>query len=337
MVKRTYARVGVASLVLASGLLAGSASAQPIPRDPVTAEALFVDGKRLMQGHDYGVACPKLAESQRLDPSGGTIFALALCYEGAGKVATAWATFNDALSEARRDQRADREAAAAEHVKVLEQQLTRVRVDVPHPVAGLEVLRNGVPVDQVLWSTAIPLDPGTYTFEARAPGKVTWTWSTTINRPGDVFRFSIPELSNVPSAAVATVVLAPVAPAGAASVAPSEHTRSWVAPAIAAGVAVVAAGVGLGLGLKASSDWKTAQADTSVNRVNEASSAGTEADVATGFWVASGVALAVSGVLVAISLSSSDDSKSAEKARTAFHVVPAVGPGVFGLSFGGAL
>src|SRR4051794_15945207 len=114
--------------VLVLVCVARPAKAQSVARDPATAQALFEEGKRLMQAKHFSDACPKFAESQRLDPGGGTLFALALCHEGAGKTASAWADFNDALTEARKDKRADREAAALEHIRALEGQLTRVRL-----------------------------------------------------------------------------------------------------------------------------------------------------------------------------------------------------------------
>jgi hypothetical protein len=325
-------RVAAAALILVASLAPRLASAQPVPRDPVTAEALFVEGKRLMQAKDYAAACPKLAESQRLDPSGGTIFALALCYEGGGKTATAWATFNEALSEARRDQRPDREAGALEHVKALEQRLTRVKVDVPHPVPGLEVTRNGAPVGQVLWGTAIPLDPGRYTFEAHAPGKQPWTWTTSIDRPGDVFAFPVPELSNIPPGVVAAAVVAQPPPSEPAA----PKKRNWLGPEIALGAAAVTAVVGAGFAIAAASEWSTAQGDHSAARVNQASTAGTEADVATGFFVVSGVAVAAGGVLLALVLRP-EDSAEITPPKSGLRIVPSVGIGSFGLSVGGNL
>src|SRR5580704_15970278 len=95
-------------------LLAPSAFAQG-GEDVTTAQALFDDGKRLMQEGRYDDACPKLVESQRLDPGGGTLLAIALCHEAQGKLATAWGDFNIALSEARKDRRPDRETAATQH------------------------------------------------------------------------------------------------------------------------------------------------------------------------------------------------------------------------------
>lgn len=100
------ARNSTVATVLTLGLLSpASAHAQSSSSGEIVAaaRALFDDGKRLMLEKRWDEACPKLAESQRLDPGGGTILALALCYEGTGKTATAWATF-----KLRHDQRRDR-------------------------------------------------------------------------------------------------------------------------------------------------------------------------------------------------------------------------------------
>jgi hypothetical protein len=53
--------------------------------DVATAEALFREGRALMDMGDFVAACPKLAESHAQDPATGTLLALAVCQEGAGQ------------------------------------------------------------------------------------------------------------------------------------------------------------------------------------------------------------------------------------------------------------
>ena len=67
-------------------LFAGGARADDKP-DTVRASALFAEGRRLMAAGDFGAACPKLAESQALDPQPDTALDLGICYEKASEVA----------------------------------------------------------------------------------------------------------------------------------------------------------------------------------------------------------------------------------------------------------
>ena len=53
--------------------------------DKAAAQSLFDEGRRLMGEAKYADACPKLAESQKLDPGVGTQFHLADCYEHLGQ------------------------------------------------------------------------------------------------------------------------------------------------------------------------------------------------------------------------------------------------------------
>src|SRR5262245_38278640 len=85
---------GSSSILVVSALLTTSGLARAAePRDAAAAEVLFEAGKNLMERGDYAAACPKFEESYRLDPATGALFALALCHERAGKIATAWVEY----------------------------------------------------------------------------------------------------------------------------------------------------------------------------------------------------------------------------------------------------
>ena len=136
-------RTACSGVLLAAVISASAMAHASSGQDIATAQALFDEAKRLMKAGKFAEACPKLTESQRLDPAAGTMVALALCHESEGKTASAWAEFGEVLSDARRDRRADREQAAQQHLKVLEPKLTRVVVTVVAEVPGLEVRRDG--------------------------------------------------------------------------------------------------------------------------------------------------------------------------------------------------
>ncbi len=124
-------RVGLVVAFCAAGLaLSGTAFAQS---NAARAEALFQEGKTLLASKAFTEACPKLAESQRLDPADGTLMALAYCHEGEGKLAAAWTEYS--LVAGRPDGRADRVQHAKARMAHIELQL---------PVAELDALRRGV-------------------------------------------------------------------------------------------------------------------------------------------------------------------------------------------------
>jgi hypothetical protein len=172
-----------ASFLLAASL-ANSAHAQtpsqpaPQPAQPsatdarALAETLFFTARGLMEAGRYAEACGKLSESYRLDPAPGTLLNLAVCNEKVGKTASAWGEFRDALAEARRTNRPDREKLAAEHIATLEPELSYLTITVPpvvHAVRGFEILRNGVPLQSAAWDTDLPVDPGDVEVVERAP------------------------------------------------------------------------------------------------------------------------------------------------------------------------
>jgi hypothetical protein len=171
------------------------AHAQRSSGDVALAETLFREGKDLMEQKRYAEACPKLAESQRLDPATGTLLALAVCHEAEGKTATAWAEFVAAEGLAENDKRDDRVAFARDHIQTLETMLSRLTIVVPNPARGLEVRRNGVLIGSAAWGTDTPVDPGRHEIEARAPGKRTWQRTVLIGASSDRQTVTVPVLA----------------------------------------------------------------------------------------------------------------------------------------------
>jgi hypothetical protein len=137
------------------------------------ATALFDEGRRLMAAHKYADACPKLAESERLAPSGGTLINLADCYEHTGQTASAWVAWKDAAARANAAGKADVEKRALSKAAALEPTLSRltVSVDAASDVAGLEIKNDGVAVGHAELGVALPVDPGSHLVEATAPKK----------------------------------------------------------------------------------------------------------------------------------------------------------------------
>jgi len=290
-----------ATLIVVLGV-GRAAWAQPSGQDIATAEALFEDGKRLMQQGKYEEGCPKLVESQRLDPGGGTLLAIGLCHEGQGRTATAWADFAVALGQARKDNRADREKTAEEHIKTLEPKLTRVRVSVAEKTPGIEVRRDGALVGEAQWSTALPIDPGDHLFEATAPGKMKWSATIAVAGEGKTVEVRIPALNDdayggPKPAPTATTEPQPNPPP--AKPPPKddsgEGTSSQVVWAgIAGGVGIVGVAIGTVFGVSASSKWSDAK---KTNDGKLAKDAGSAADLSTVFFTIGAVGLVAGAVL----------------------------------------
>ncbi len=185
-------RVCLLSAVLsASPALAGS------PADVATADALFRDGMALFRAKQYAKACPKLAESQRLDPAFGTQFHLAECYEKLGKIASAWGLYTDVALQTRRAGQTKRAAKADARATALAPRVSRVRIEVSHPVEGLNVRRGKVSLPQPQWGSALPTNPGVYPIEATAPGHGSYRSEITVKTEGQTLTVKIPALQKL--------------------------------------------------------------------------------------------------------------------------------------------
>lgn len=238
-VPRWLARVGLVFTIL-SGV--GSARAEPTPDDTALATVLFHEGRALKAAGNISEACLKFAESDRLDPGGGTILNLALCHELEGRLASSWTEFNEALRRARKDGRADREAEALEHARALEPRLSKLTIVVPPEaqVAGLQLERDGREIGRGAWSTAMPVDGGEHLVRATAIGKEPFSTTVVLAQEGDAKTVEIPVLA-APVVVVTPPTFVPQPAAVEAPPSPSARPLRWVAIGTA-GAGVIALG-----------------------------------------------------------------------------------------------
>lgn len=132
--------------------------------DPA-AEQLFRDGRTLLKSGKVDLACEKFQQSRDIEAKFGTVLNLADCRERQGKTATAWELFLEAKALAERQKGPADVAEAVRRAKKIEGKRAFLTIVVPEDVRripGLVVTRNGVPVPEATWGTALPIDPGTY-------------------------------------------------------------------------------------------------------------------------------------------------------------------------------
>jgi hypothetical protein len=163
----------VLTIAIATGLLlVGSvARAQPSTSEQLLSQALFDEARQLMDRGNYAAACPKLAESQRLDPGGGTLLNLAICHEKEGRLGTAYLEMSAAATQAAKDNRKDREKIANERLAVLTAKAPRLAIHVVQEEPNIEVQVDGTVVRKPAWDLYTVVDPGSHVVDASAPGK----------------------------------------------------------------------------------------------------------------------------------------------------------------------
>ncbi|HEX9620689.1 MAG TPA: hypothetical protein VF989_11175 [Polyangiaceae bacterium] len=318
------------------------------------AEELFRTARAEMKGGAYAEACPKLAESQRLDPSQGTLLNLALCLEQLGRVATAWTKFRELLDVANLDEQ--RARIARDHAEALEPSLPRLRITVDAPKGTVVVVRlDGAELGPASLGVFLPVDPGEHRVEA---------WDSERSIHAEVVRVALGEraerrLSFAPNTGVPgpsapaaqpeelAVVRAPASgwsrtPGSPSQGAPSPRDTNGsgatlrVVAAASGGVGMLALGAGTVLALNARSLRDDSNADghcdaTGCDDTGYAlrQRAIRNSDFATGMFVAGGVLVA--GGLTFYLLSRAGDDPS----RLSLELSPRIAGGRQSLTFRG--
>ncbi len=217
---------------------------EPSATERALASALFEEGRTLLAEGRAAAACPKLAESQRLDPGGGTLLNVALCHEREGRLATAFAEFQQALAWAHRDQRPDRASAAEEHLAAIRPRLSGIVVlgGAASP-AELRISLDGALLGEGGIGSRLPLDPGPHELVVTHVDGRRAARRFRVEGEGLFLEIALPALPALP------------APAGTSAAVPRPSAPSRVGPRVApwvvAGGGAALMGVGLVFGLRA--------------------------------------------------------------------------------------
>ncbi len=278
---------------LALALLPEAALADSTEQDRVLANALFDEARALMADGRYAEACPKFAESLRLQPGGGTLLNLGVCHEKEGKTATAWGELKAALALARRDGREDREKLALERIAVVEPQLSYVtiRVGADARLEGLEVRLDGTVFRAPSWGSARPIDPGEHRLVVSAPGHARFESTFSIQGDGHRATVDVPHLVPLPE----------LPPAKHDSILKGQH----VAGIVAGGLGLIGMAFGAGFGVSAQSEWSDAESGCprpdrcTAEGADAAADAARHADISTVGFVVGGVGLGLGALLFA--------------------------------------
>ncbi len=304
--------------------------------DKAAAEALFDHAKSLYNAGRYAEACPKFAESQRLDAGVGTLLYLADCYAHVGRTASAWAGFREAAAAAKTAGQTEREKIARDRAAELEPGLSKLTILVApsSEAAGAQVSRNGVLVGKVLWGTAFPVDPGVHTIEATAPGRKRWTTRIEVGERAASVSVNVPALELAPAAPPS-----PRAPAASTDAGAGRGQRA--VGLVLGGLGVVGCAVGAGFGIQAMSKDGDAADHCRGDDPTRCDARGVELgaqahDAATFSTIAfgAGAAALAAGVVVFVTAPSPKGASRGTTARLA--IAPRVGPGAGGLAVGGS-
>ena len=286
------------------------------------AEALFKEGRRLMEAGKYSEACPKFEASVRVQSALGALYQLADCQEKIGRTASAWANFLQVAAAARRTAQYDREQAARTRATELEPRLSKLVITLTAntDLPGLGIARDGAAIDRAALGIAVPVDPGEHLVTASAPGKKHWSQRIKVPSEGATVTLAVPRLEDERSAeapvkpAPAPNNSPPTAPTRFASATPATGAQSDASlggnasdqrtiAILTGGVGVAAAVVGAVFALSAKSAWDDAttlcptKQRCSDNAVEISEKANTRATIANVAFAAGAIGIGGAAVL----------------------------------------
>jgi hypothetical protein len=302
-----------AALLVAACFLAVLARPGVARADSPAAQALFDDAVTLRDAGKLAEACAKFDESLRLEATVGTRFNLADCQERIGLFASAWSNFLHVAADTERSGEAARAQAARDRAGKIAPRLSRMTIRPAARHDGLLIRRNGAVIGAPQWSSAVPVDPGSYTIEASAPGKQTWRQQVVVEGEGTLLNVNVPALADAP------IALPPSAGSPQPPIS-DDGDGGGVSLGMTLGLTfgitgLVGVGLGVGFGLAAIDDKN--EVDELCPNLDACTEEGialndeakTSATVSTVGFVAGGVLLAA-GIVLWVALPSDDEASA---------------------------
>lgn len=339
--RRNLAPIALFALLFAAG---GDARGADWKWGASAAGRALKEGKALLGEKRYAEACPKIEESNRLQPNPDTLLLLAQCHEAEGKLATAQAEYEDLVADAD-PKRPDRTKAAKDRMARLETKIARLTINVPAELAAieeLEVKRDGVIISKSAFGVPLKVDAGDHAIAVSCPGKKGWSTKITVRAGGERASVQVPELESDAPPPVPTEATPEEAAEAPAPLAPKSSEGEKRATGYALGaIGLVAAGAGAYFGLSALDFQKQADARcpgaacTDPQAVRLSDRAMSQARLAN-LAASIGAVSFVAGIYLIATAKGEPSAKAPTSATAPLRVAPSAGPRAVGVQLEGA-
>ena len=141
--------------------------------DPV-AQALFQDGRDLVDKGEWAAGCTKFEASMLLYPAASTLLNIARCHEHDRKLASAWSTYKRAQVLNRETVGEERKRAIddliTQQIAALTPRLPKIKLVMKRAVLGATLRKDGEVLPPAVIGTDMPVDVGEHEIAAEAPG-----------------------------------------------------------------------------------------------------------------------------------------------------------------------
>ena len=335
------AAIAITTITFLSAVASAQTSSTP-GSNAAVAQVLFDQARALTAKGKFAEACPKLAESQRLDPGIGTEFHLAECEQHVGKTASAWAHYLEVADAAHVVKQSARERVARARAAQLAPHLAHMTIArAPRgDASSVEIRRDGILVGPAQYGVEAPVDPGEHEITATASGKKPWSRNVRASAEAAV-TVEVPPLEDAEIAVSPppSPVVVPAAPSPTDVAADTQHVgRGQRIAGITVG-ALGIVGIGLGAGFGIASKGKHDDAESHcTGSICDAAGVSLRSDaihagnVATAAFIAGGAMLVGGGVL--FFAAPRDHAEHADHAGD-LAAAPMLAPGLGGLSLSG--